>query len=128
MSPLSPEEERAELWECPGCAFGFDARHTNHDGEHSCPNCGEQAALARVADLERDYRLVLIQRDAARQRVEALEGALRELLRHLRPFPTMNGTFSDYNIQLNPGRGLDAAYVCARAALNSTEGSGGDNG
>jgi Zn finger protein HypA/HybF involved in hydrogenase expression len=43
-----------EVWECPTCAFTFDARHTNDgtDGEYSCPVCAESQLRARVARLE----------------------------------------------------------------------------
>lgn len=29
------------LWQCPDCAFAFDASHTDNDGSYSCPCCAE---------------------------------------------------------------------------------------
>jgi hypothetical protein len=42
--PSVPEAE-IRLWECPNCAFGFDALHTQEDGTYSCPVCAEQRLL-----------------------------------------------------------------------------------
>lgn len=33
-------EEGVTCVVCPGCAFTFDAVHTDQDGTYSCPNCG----------------------------------------------------------------------------------------
>lgn len=33
-------EEGVRCVVCPGCAFTFDATHTDPDGSYSCPNCG----------------------------------------------------------------------------------------
>jgi len=42
-----------EMWDCPDCAFSFDAMHTdNVTGGYSCPLC-------RVADLERVLAIAL---------------------------------------------------------------------
>jgi len=54
------EAERPALWECPDCAFGFDAQHTDQNGGYSCPACAEHelgkqvAALAEVIEALRD--------------------------------------------------------------------------
>lgn len=41
---VGPAGGAPALWECPRCAFTFDAVHTNEDGSLSCPVC-ELAAL-----------------------------------------------------------------------------------
>jgi hypothetical protein len=51
-------QRQPKMWECPECAFTFDAIHTDADGGHSCPCCAE-SSLRRSA-LEEAARLVCL--------------------------------------------------------------------
>jgi hypothetical protein len=58
------------LWECPDCAFAFDAMHKDEDGGYSCPVC-EVARLTRerrtLEPLLVDVARLTRERDAAMQ-------------------------------------------------------------
>jgi rubredoxin len=43
------------LWECPDCAFAFDAAHVNDDsiGTYSCPVCNESKDTKRLDHLRK---------------------------------------------------------------------------
>ena len=45
-----------KLWECPDCAFGFDAMHSDIDGTYSCPLCAETRLLAEVEKLRAEIQ------------------------------------------------------------------------
>lgn len=49
------ERLRAELWECPECAFTFDRVHSDKDGGLSCPNCAE---IRLIGELKAERVLV----------------------------------------------------------------------
>lgn len=47
------------LWQCPDCAFAFDAAHEDSDGGHTCPCCAEARLTAALASAnEMNERLV----------------------------------------------------------------------
>lgn len=38
-----------QLWQCPDCAFSFDAMHADEGGGYSCPACAETRLTAALA-------------------------------------------------------------------------------
>jgi hypothetical protein len=53
-SPSVDIEGIRKMWECPGCAFAFDAMHTNEDGSYSCPACAEIRLAEEVTRLRKE--------------------------------------------------------------------------
>lgn len=41
--------ESVKLWQCPDCAFSFDAMHADEGGGYSCPACAETRLTAALA-------------------------------------------------------------------------------
>lgn len=74
-----------ELYECPDCAFCYDAAHAYPDGTHVCPNCVEEELRAeiKVHRAARDRLQMVVDEELGMQEEMAFDGLIDLIERRL---------------------------------------------